>query len=136
MWLLDTDVLSALRRPERAPGVAAWLRGQESDALFLSVITLGEIERGIARQAGRNPTFASDLREWLRRTELLFADRILPLDPAAARLWGRLSAELGHAGADLMIAATALAHGMTVVTGNTDDFAPTGVRMLNPFNSG
>lgn len=133
MWLIDTNVVSAVRRPERAPAARDWLRRQDPDALFLSVVTLGEIERGITQQETRNPDFARDLRQWLQRTELLFADRILPFDPPAARIWGRLSARIGHNGADLMIAASALAHGMTVVTGNVDDFAPSGVPILDPF---
>lgn len=133
MWLIDTNVISALRRPERAPAVARWLRAQDPDALFLSVVTLGEIERGITQQDSRNPDFARDLRSWLQRTELLFADRILPFDPPAARIWGQLSARIGHPGADLMIAASALSRGMTVVTGNVDDFTPSGVPVLNPF---
>ena len=132
-WLLDTDVLSALRRPDRAAPIADWIRAQDPADLYLSVITLGEIERGIRLQMPRNPSFAADLRAWIDRTSLLFADRVLPFDAAAARVWGRLSAELGHPGAYLMIAATALVHGATVVTGNVDDFAPTGVPVLNPF---
>lgn len=132
-WLIDTNVLSALRRPERAPRVAEWIKAREPTHLYLSVITLGEIERGIVQQDARNPGFSTDLRAWLDRTELLFADRVLAFDTAAARVWGRLSAELGHPGADLMIAATALVHGATVVTGNVNDFTPTGVAVLDPF---
>jgi len=133
MYLLDTNVISAIRRPDRAPQVAAWLRGKPEAELFLSVVTLGEIERGIARQERGNPDFADDLRAWVDRTVRLFSDRILPFDAEAARIWGRLSADIGHGGADLMIAATALARGATVVTGNVADFAPTGVRLENPF---
>jgi predicted nucleic acid-binding protein len=133
MFLLDTNVLSALRRPERAPQVAAWLKSKPEDQLFLSVVTLGEIERGIAQQDARNPEFAGDLRAWLDRTTLLFADRLLPFGPDEARLWGRLSAQIGHSGADLLIAATALTVGATVVTGNVRDFEPTGVLIENPF---
>lgn len=133
IWILDTDVISAVRRPDRAPQVAAWLRGKPEGALFLSAVTIGEIARGIARQERRDPGFAADLQVWLDRTVLVFADRILALGAAEARIWGRLSHEIGHAGADLMIAATALCHDATVVTGNVDDFAPTGVRIENPF---
>lgn len=133
MYLLDTNVISAVRRPDRAPQVAAWLRGKPEAELFLSVVTLGEIERGITRQDQTNPAFAADLRAWVDRTVRLFSDRILPFDAEAARIWGRLSADIGHGGADLMIAATALARGATVVTGNVADFAPTGVRLENPF---
>jgi predicted nucleic acid-binding protein len=133
MYLLDTNVISALRRPERAPQVAAWLRGKAEGDLYLSVVTLGEVERGIAKQDRIDTAFARDLRAWLDRTVLLFSDRLLPFGADEARIWGRLSARIGHGGADLMIAATALHHGAVVVTGNVDDFAPTGVRVENPF---
>lgn len=133
MYILDTNVISAIRRPDRAPKVAAWLQGRAEQDLYLSVITLGEIERGIAGQEKRDPGFAADLRTWLDRTMLIFADRLLDFGAEDARIWGRLSQEIGHPGADLMIAATALRHGATVVTGNTADFAPTGVALEDPF---
>lgn len=133
MLILDTNVISALRRPERAPEVAAWLTRQDDSALYLSVVTLGEIERGIARQDRLDPPFARDLRDWLNRTVQLFGDRLLPVDAQSARIWGQLSAQLGHAGADLLIAATALRHDATVVTRNVADFEPTGCKIENPF---
>jgi toxin FitB len=133
MYILDTNVISAVRRPDRAPQVAAWLRGKAEQDLFLSVITLGEIERGIRQQETRDPGFACDLRAWLDRTILLFSDRLLAFEAEDARIWGRLSAEIGHTGADLMIAASALRHGGIVVTGNVSDFAPTGAALENPF---
>lgn len=133
MYLLDTNVISAVRRPDRAPQVAAWLRARSEADLFLSVITLGEIERGIRAQERQNPEFAADLRIWVDRTVRLFSDRLLPFGADEALIWGRLSQDIGHGGADLMIAATALARGATVVTGNVDDFRPTGVGIENPF---
>lgn len=133
MYLLDTNVISAVRRPDRAPQVAAWLRAKPEADLFLSVITLGEIERGIRAQERQNPEFAADLRIWVDRTVRLFSDRLLPFGADEARIWGRLSQDIGHGGADLMIAATALARGATVVTGNVDGFGPTGVGIENPF---
>lgn len=133
MYVIDTNVISAARRPDRAPQVAAWLRGRAESDLYLSAITIGEIERGISKQEGRDPEFARDLRDWLDRTLLIFTDRILPFEAEDARIWGRLSVTIGHAGADLMIAATALRQGATVVTGNTADFLPTGVLLENPF---
>lgn len=133
MLILDTNVISALRRPERAPRVLAWLAAQPEDSLFLSVITLGEIERGIIRQEPRNPGFAADLRAWANRTAMLYADRLLSFGAAEARIWGALSARIGHDGADLQIAATALAQDATVVTGNSADFRPTGCRLVDPF---
>ena len=87
----------------------AFLAAQPEDSLFLSVITLGEIERGIIRQESRNLNFAADLRDWANRTQILFQDRLLPFGAAEARIWGALSAWIGHDGADLQIAATALA---------------------------
>lgn len=133
MYILDTNVISAVRRPDRAPRVAAWLQGKPEAALFLSVITLGEIERGICAQERQNPVFAADLRSWVDRTVRLFSDRLLAFGAEEARIWGRLSQDIGHGGADLMIAATALARGATVVTGNVEDFRPTGVALENPF---
>lgn len=133
MYLLDTNVISAVRRPDRAPRVAAWLADKAEADLFLSVITLGEIERGICQQQPRDPGFAADLRAWLDRTMRVFGDRILAFGAEDARIWGRLSQQIGHPGADLMIAATALRHGAVVVTGNAADFAPTGVALENPF---
>jgi predicted nucleic acid-binding protein len=131
--LLDTDVLSALRRPGRHPRVAAWLTGQNADALFVSAVTIGEIARGVALETRRNPAAGAVLGDWLDRTCLQYADRILPFDAEAARLWGRLSAELGHDGADLQIAATALVGGFTVATRNTRHYAPTRVALVDPF---
>ena len=133
MYILDTNVISAVRRKDRAPKVAAWLQGKAEQDLCLSVITLGEIERGIRQQETRDPDFARDLRAWLDRTVLLFSDRLLPFGAEDARIWGRLSAEIGHSGADLMIAASALRHAATVVTGNMRDFAPTGIVLEDPF---
>lgn len=133
MFVLDTNVISAVRRPDRAPKVAAWLKDKAEHDLFVSVITLGEIERGIRLQEPRDPGYARDLRSWLDRTVLLFSDRLLPFEAKDARIWGRLSAEIGHNGADLMIAASALRHGATVVTGNVSDFAMTGAKLENPF---
>lgn len=133
IYILDTNVLSAIRRPERAPQVAAWLRGKPEADLFLSVITLGEIERGIRAQERQNPVFAADLRGWIDRTVRLFDDRLLPFGAEEARIWGRLSQDIGHGGADLMIAATALARGAVVVTGNIEDFRPSGAVIENPF---
>ena len=133
IYLLDTNVISAVRRVDRAPQVMAWLHAKPEADLFLSVISLGEIERGIRAQQGRNPAFAADLRLWLDRTVQVFGDRLLPFEGRDAVIWGRLSQDLGHNGADLMIAAQALARGATVVTGNLADFRPTGVLLENPF---
>ena len=135
MPLLDTDIVSALRRPDRHPQVTQWVAAQQPDGLFLSAVTIGEIWRGIAQQERRDPPFARDLTAWLTRLLTLYRDRVLPLDIRIARRWGRLSASLGHDSADLMIAATALEHGLTIVTRNVRHYEPTGVKILNPFEN-
>ena len=132
MYLLDTSVVSAARRPDRSPRVAQWLLAQADAELFLSVVTLGEIERGVEMQVRRDPAFAAALRRWLAETEAVFADRIIPFGAAEARVWGRHSARLGHAGADLLIAATAEVRRLTVATLNPRDFEPTGVPVVVP----
>ncbi len=133
MFLLDTDVLSALRRRERHPEVARWVGTQRTTDLYLSVVTVGEIERGIMRQQRRDTAFAQSLALWLDRMLDWYGERVLPVDVATARRWGRLSATLGHNSADLLIAATALEHGLTVVTRNVRHFKPTGVPVVGTF---
>ena len=132
MFLVDTDVISALRRPERNPAPTRWLEAQQPSNLYLSVMTMGEIERGIARQRRQNTSFARDLSQWYEGILSSFADRILPVDVAIASRWGRLSASIGNDSVDLLIAATALERGLTVVTRNVRDFEPTGVGVLDP----
>lgn len=134
MYLLDTVVLSALGRQERFPQVAAWIRKRRPADLFLSAISVGEIENGIARQRQTDPGFAEALAAWLDELLAVYGDRILPFDLGAARRWGRLCAALGNDSVDLMLAATALEHGLTVATRNVSDFTPTGVAVVNPFD--
>jgi toxin FitB len=133
MFLLDTVIISELRKRKPDAGVLEWVAGQQEDQLFLSVVTLGEIERGIEKQRRAAPEFADELMVWTEGLTGLYADRILPVTPAIARCWGRLSARAGNTGADLLIAATAITHGLTVVTRNTSDFEPAGVGVLDPF---
>ena len=132
MFLVDTDVLSALRRRERHPAIVRWVEGQRTTDLHISVVTVREIERGITQQQRHNPAFARDLAVWLDRVLAWYGDRILPVDAATARRWGQLSAALGNDSADLLIAATALEHGLTVVTRNVRLFEPTRVPVLDP----
>jgi len=134
MMLLDTVVLSELRKSRPSPKVLAWLNKQPAEQLFVSVVSLGEIERGIVKARRADAQFAVRLADWLEDTVLLYGDHILPITAAIARRWGRLSAELGHEGADLLIAATALEHGLTVATRNLRHFKPSGVALVNPFS--
>ena len=133
MFLIDTDVLSALRRRDRHPELVRWLQAQRTADLYLSAVTVGEIERGIAQQQRRDPSFARELSLWLDRVLAWYGDRILGVDVPTARRWGHLSGDLGHERPDLIIAATALEHGLTVVTRNVRHFEPTGVPVFNPF---
>ena len=133
MILLDTVILSELRKRQRDPGLAAWVAAQRSGDLFVSVVTIGEIQRGIDLQRSKDPPFAAALADWLDRLLIGYAERILGFDLGMARRWGRLAADLGHDSADLMIAATALERGLTVVTRNVRHFQATGVPLLNPF---
>ena len=136
MILLDTMVVSELRKARPNAGVVTYLKAQAPDALFLSVMTLGEIEAGIQKQRSAAPDFAGELSRWLMQTELQFAERILPVTPAIARLWGRLSLMTGNKGVDNLIAATAMCHSLTVVTRKVRDFEVAGVQVVNPFAAG
>ncbi len=133
MLLLDTMVLSELRKRDRDPAVVAWLGQQPPDALHLSVISVGEIQRGIQLKRRSDAVFAARLQRWLDNLQSLYGERILPINTAIARRWGQLAADIGHPGADLMLAATALEHNMQVVTRNERHFLPTGVGLVNPF---
>jgi predicted nucleic acid-binding protein len=134
MFLIDTVTLSELRRRERDAKVVKWFERQRAADLFLSVISIGEIERGIARQRAIDPAFASALADWLDRVLTLYGERVVPFDLRSARRWGALSAVLGNDSADLMIAATALEHGLTVVTRNVSHFESSGVAVIDPFS--
>ena len=131
--ILDTDVVSLLRRPERMPRLARWRDSIDDAALFTTVVTLGEIERGIHRQRRIDLRFAETLSEWARGMNRAFADRILVFDAAAAQVWGRLTVERGYENADLLIASIALSRDATIVSRNVADFAATGARLFNPL---
>ena len=137
MFILDTNVLSELRKvgDGRAdPKVVAWLSGVDAARLYLSAITVLEIELGILRVERRDPDQGARLRTWMDRHVMPeFADRILPVDTSTALRCARLHVPDPRADRDAYIAATALVHGMTVVTRNTADFQPTGCLLLNPW---
>ena len=136
MFLIDTDVLSALRRRERHANVAQWVSRQRTTDLFLSAVSVAEIERGIVSQERRDPAFARVLTAWLDDILVLYGDRVLAVDVPTARRWGRLCGVIGHQSADLLIAATALEHGLSIVTRNVRHFEPTGVPVIDPSADG
>lgn len=133
MILLDTVVLSELRKAKPNPGVLAYLQSQAPETVFISVMTIGEIEAGIDRQRSQSPSFAKELAQWLMVLELQFGACILPVTPAIAKLWGCLCVQTGNKGIDNLIAATALCHNLTVATRNIKHFEPTGVRLFDLF---
>ena len=133
MILLDTMVLSELRKAKPNSGVVSYLKNQAADSIFLSAMTIGEIEAGIEKQRSAAPGFAAELSAWLTLMELQFSHCILPITPAIAKLWGRLCVQTGNKGIDKLIAATALCHNLMVVTRNVKDFEPCGVRVFDPF---
>jgi predicted nucleic acid-binding protein len=137
MYLLDTVVLSELRKParQRNSHLVDWIEGVASQELFISVVTIAEIERGIERQRRLDPSFAQSLATWLDAMLRIYEGRIIGMDVAIARRWGRLSQQIGNKGLDLAVAATALEYGLTVATRNISDFAPTGVSVIDPFSS-
>jgi len=132
-YLLDTNVLSETRKRQPAAGVADWIAATPPGRLHVSVLTLGEIEQGIARVRGRGDRHqAAALERWLQDVETGFEDRVLPVTLPVAAAWGRQYAQPLPV-IDTLIAATARVHGMTVVTRNVKDFELAGVEVLNPF---
>lgn len=134
-YLLDTCVLSELRKPKAHPGVTGWMAGIQPEEAFLSVLTLGEIRRGIELRRAKDQAAARALERWLIGLEAHYADRILPITAVIADRWGRLSPNQPLRVTDGLIAATAVEHKLTVVTRNTDDFARSGVSLLDPFEA-
>jgi predicted nucleic acid-binding protein len=134
--LLDTCVLSELQRPQGDPRVRAHVEALDPTRLFVSVITVGELAKGIALLPGG--ARRHELSSWLLGLEQRFADAILPVDAEAARVWGELTAHAQTQGiqipaSDGLIAATALRHGLHVMTRNTRHFAATGALIIDPW---
>ena len=132
-YLLDTCLISELRKTNCNPGVAAWMSSVEPDETFLSVITLGEIRRGIELHRSKDAKASGALERWLFGLESHYAERVLPITAAIADRWGRLSPNQPLPVSDALIAATGLEHKLTVVTRNVADFQRSGVNSLNPF---
>jgi predicted nucleic acid-binding protein len=133
-YLLDSNIVSELRKRERAnAGVREWFEGVDDAELFLSVLTLGELRRGIESIHGRDRLRALALNRWFHALVTDYEERILVVDRKVAEQWGRMNAGATLPTIDSLLAATAHVHDLTVVTRNTKDIARTGVPCLNPF---
>lgn len=133
-YLLDTNVVSELRKAEPNPNVLAWYDGVSSAELFLSVLTIGEIRIGIERLRRKDRAQAERLERWLRGLHTTYRDRIINVDAEITEEWGRLNVPDPLPVIDGLLAATAKLRGQTLVTRNTDDLARSGVPLLNPFD--
>lgn len=135
-FLLDTNVLSELRKGPRANAhVRAWIEDVDDNALFMSVLVVGEIRRGIENLRRRDAASARALDRWLARLEQAYGERVLQVDRGIADDWGRLDAAFGLPAIDGLLAATARVHGLVLVTRNTKDVGRAGIAVLNPFES-
>ncbi|MBI1685033.1 type II toxin-antitoxin system VapC family toxin [Caulobacter hibisci] len=140
MFVLDTNVVSELRKAGQGRAdaqVVAWADQVDAAALYVSAITVLELEAGVLQMERRDARQGAALRAWLDdQVMVAFKDRVLPIDAAVAKRCAALHVPDPRAERDALIAATALVHGMTVVTRNTADFAVTGVRLLDPWTPG
>ncbi len=135
MYLLDTNVVSELRKAKPHGAVVKWVRAADDADLHLSAVTLGEIQAGIELTRDQDPIKAAEIEHWADQVASVF--NILPMDAATFRLWAQLMHRQSDTlYEDAMIAATAKRHHLTVVTRNTRDFHVFGVELLNPFESG
>ena len=132
-YLLDTNVLSEVRKPAPSASVEAWFRTVPSSKLYLSVLVIGEIRQGVESLTRRDPARAAPLDRWLGDLVRRFADRTVPITVEVAELWGRLCVPDPLPTVDGLLAATALVRGWTLVTRNTADVRRTGVQLLDPF---
>ena len=133
-YLIDSNVLSELRKPKRAEHVVAWLRSIPSSDLFTSVLVMAELRRGSSSLRRRDPAAADHLDAWIRELWAGFGRRVLPVSAAVADRWADLMVPNPIPVIDGLIAATALVHDLTLVTRNIKDVERTGARVLDPFN--
>ncbi|HEY3974570.1 MAG TPA: type II toxin-antitoxin system VapC family toxin [Candidatus Sulfotelmatobacter sp.] len=134
-YLLDTNVVSELRKVNPHGAVVAWLDTLRAEQVFISAVTMGELQAGVERTRKQDAAKAREIENWLSYVETSFS--LLPMDTACFREWSRLMEGKSRAlDADAMLAATARVHGLTVATRNEKDFTHLGVGILNPFKAG
>ena len=137
MYLLDTNVVSELRkRDRRNENVSAWYASVSDNELFLSVLTLGEIRKGIELVRDRDPRQAEALEDWMRHVQRNYQGRILSIDAAVAGAWGQMHYTRTVPVVDGLLAATAKMHGLTLATRTVQDVQGLGLKVLNPFSPG
>lgn len=133
-YLIDTNVISEIRKGTKCDAnVAAWWESVDDADIYLSVLVLGEIRKGVERARLNDPAQARALEKWLTTVVQSFGERILPIDQAVADEWGRMSAARPVSTVDALLAATAKVQGMTLVTRNVADIADLGAMVINPF---
>jgi len=133
-YLIDTNIISEVRKGERCdPNVAAWRGSIEDAEVYLSVVVLGEIRKGIERAHANDVARARALETWLSTLVQSFSERILPINQAVADEWGRMSAKRSVSTIDVLLAATAKVHGLTLATRKVGDVADLGAKVINPF---
>lgn len=133
-YLLDTNVISETRKRVPDANVMSWFRETDEKKMHVSVLTLGEMQKGIARRRAADPHLAANLEHWLRGIEELFADRVIAIDAAVAKTWGEFQADGPLPVIDTLLAATAKVHKMSMITRNVKDVAATGIPIINPWD--
>ena len=133
MFLLDTNIVSELRKPKPHGGVVAWISARDASALYLSAMTIGELQRGIEMTREQDTGKADQIEAWLE--QLMFTGQVLAMDSVVCREWAKLMHRRSETLVeDAFIAATAIVHRLVVVTRNVRDFKALGVKTLNPFD--
>ena len=131
-YLLDTNIVSELRKPKPHGGVVAWFSGLRNDQIYISAFTIGELQRGVEITRRQDAAKAREIEGWVNQLEA--SSNVLPMDSRCFRKWARLmEGKSGHLLEDAMIAATARVQGLKVATRNEGDFALLGVDIVNPF---
>jgi len=132
-YLLDTNILSETRKKQADEKVVAFLTSADPSSIYISILTLGELRKGVAQKRRTDPATAADLAAWVDGLEFGFANHILAVDTATAKVWGELSAQRPRPVIDTLLAATAIVHELTFVTRNTSDVDDIDMTLLNPF---